>query len=288
MFQDCTEKAGELNRNGSHYFLKNPPELFPASKSTGRVPQPSKALRDGEYGPYPQRPLPELPTERPSSLSRRSSVASATPSITSSLLQYIEEELLNPDEVEVGVAQLVHLAPSESSPSLVPDEEPKSMLPADCSFSDYDISPQSTNDSLSDGIFSLPPENYLPTTGSSLERGLALFSSPEHPAGTRPLESRQSLPATHPWERDVLQLEKVTLVESERESRSPSPAQKRAAKNALRRECSSQPDKPRGRSFFSGFRRKRMSGSPRKLAGMIRSRERPKPLAGTEGVGDWV
>ena len=209
IFQGCLPHRGmTTDHEEPHFFLKSPPELFPVSSSGPRVPQPSKALRDGYRESYLQRPLPELPTEAPPGLSRRSSVASSmsiTPSITPSLLRYVEEGSLDdPNEIEVGVAQLVRLPPSESTLSFIDEPNPLSgpnlaMSPDGYSISDYETSPRSTNDSSS--FSDLPtapshnntpttttalkkkhpfsPSRYLPMTGSAVERGLkALFTPP--------------------------------------------------------------------------------------------------------------
>ncbi len=284
------ELDADADREVPHHFLNSPPELFPTSSSTFRIPQPSKALRDGYREPYLQRPLPELPTAAPPGLSRRSSVASArsaTLSVTPSLLQYLDQDSLNPEEIEVGIAQLIHLPPSESTLSLLSDEDPQSMPPAEYSFSDYENSPQSPNDSFSVNNEMLSPSRYLPTTGSGLEHGLTLFTSPKNPESG----SRRSLPSAFYSEQDLALLESITLTESEWMSRSPSPTRTREANKAARRNSSSSPGKMGGSSFFKGLRMRRLSGSPRRLKEMVLGREVSKGVdggeVGQEG-GNWI
>lgn len=270
VFKACSEELDDDDDlDASHYFLKSPPELFPTSSLTSRVPQPSKALRDGYRKSYLQRPLPELPVEAPPGLSRRSSIASARSvavSITPSLQQYVDEgSSLGPDEVEFGVAQLIRLPPSTSTLSLISDENQKHVALADRSFSDYDNSPQSTNDSCSNKALS--PSRYLPTTGSGLEHGLehglARFtSSPKQPVLPRSSGSRQSLPESFMYsEEDLELLQSITLTESEWMSRSPS----------LNEAASHETGKIGGKSLSPKLR-KSLSGSPRKLAEIVLGR----------------
>lgn len=288
------EPDADLSRNAPFYFLNSPPELFPTSSSRFRVPQPSKAMRDGHretylQRPLPERPLPELPTGPPPGLSRQSSVGStrsATPSITPSLLHDLGEDSLGPEDIEVGVAQLIHLPPSESSLSLVSNHEPQPMPAAEFSFSDYDNSPQSSNDSLSNSNKMLSPGRYLPTTGSGLEHGLALFNSPEHGVSG----SSRSLPSAFYSEQDLALLQNITLTGPEWVDCSPAPARTRKRDDAALRSSSSSPGKVGRRSFFSGFRRRRLSGSPRKLAEMVLGREMTTEQAGggVAGAGNTL
>lgn len=99
-------------QNASMYFLKSPPDLHPNLRAAHRVPQPSKAVRDGPVSPYLQRPLPDLPNdedmESPTRHSRHSSTTSKT-SITPSLLTYLEGDSFANERVEVGIARPVNL-----------------------------------------------------------------------------------------------------------------------------------------------------------------------------------
>ncbi|KAH6637025.1 hypothetical protein F5144DRAFT_486636 [Chaetomium tenue] len=269
-------EGDEREEETEFYFLKSPPERFPAVPSnSGRVPQPSKALRDASLESYLQRPLPELPVGAHGKRSRRSSAASvmsATLSITPSLQKYAEEGSLNPEEVEVGVAQLVQLPPSESTFSFVPDGEPN---PADSSVSDYEASPKSPGDFSSEE--KLSPGRYLPTTGSGLERGIALLTSPKWAMFSTGARSRQSLPSDMHSYRDLPQLETTTSSESEWAVANPSPGRASLAENFAPRESNPQTIKKTGRSILAGLRKKKISGSPGKLAAMVFGREGPKP-----------
>jgi hypothetical protein len=293
VFHDCREEpdAGDDgDENAEQYFLKSPPELFPVVSSSLRVPQPSKALRDAYLESYLQRPLPELPVEDPSRLSRRSSAASAisaTLSITPSLLQYVDEDSLNPDEIEVGVAQLVQLSRSQSTIGFIADEEPD---PADYSISDYETSPKSPGDSFSGN--KLSPSRYLPMTGSGLERGIASFPSPKQSMVSKGLMSRQSLPSDFHSQGNPSRFESTGSGESGQVGApSPSPARVKNAKIAARRESSPQTTKGSGRSLFAGLRKKKISGSPIKLAGIF-GHDVPKPGDGgnivQRAMGSWI
>jgi hypothetical protein len=243
-------------------------------------------LRDAYREAYLQRPLPELPVvEEPTRLSRRSSigsVASATPSITPSLRQYVGEGAFNPKEIEVGVARLVQLPPSESSLSATPDEDPNPTTGEEYSVSDYDTSPKSTGDSFTDE--KLSPRRYLPMTGSALERGIAFFSSPK---------LSKSSEGSNSADQNVRPLEERSRSKAGWISRTPSPARRESVDDAARRDCSPQPDKGAGRSLFAGLlRKKSLSESPRNLAGIILGRNLSKPGYGENivqrGIGHWM
>ncbi|KAK3308744.1 uncharacterized protein B0T15DRAFT_117377 [Chaetomium strumarium] len=288
VFHDCKEDPDtgrDRDQSTPHYSLKSPPELFPTASSKFRIPQPSKMLRDGYRESYLQRPLPELPVvEEPGRLSRRSStgsVVSATPSITPSLRQYVEEGSLNPKEIEVGVARLVQLPPSESGLSVSPDAEPNPTTGEEYSVSDYDTSPKSTGDSFTDE--KLSPRRYLPMTGSALERGIAFFSSPKQPRSSQGSDSAAQ---------NVRPLEERSLSKAVWISRTPSPVRRESVYGSARRDCSPRPDREKGKSLFAGLRKRSLSGSPRNLAGIILGRNVSKPGYGENivqrGIGNWM
>ncbi|KAI6379784.1 hypothetical protein MCOR25_001915 [Pyricularia grisea] len=108
-----------------NYQLSIPPQLEPPTTASfsNRIPQPSKALRDSTACEFlMRRPLPELPlpdltddvdprTSRGSiATSRRSSVSSRAPSITPSLLPYIDGESFVSESFELGVAKGIELS----------------------------------------------------------------------------------------------------------------------------------------------------------------------------------
>lgn len=294
MFHDCKEDpddgGAEEEEDTGYYFLKSPPEIFPAVPSDATIPQPSKELRDADRESYLQRPLPELPVEASSRRSRRSSAASAlsaTLSITPSLQQYLDEGHLDPEEIEVGVAQLVQLPASESTLRVNHDDEP---TPADGSISDYETSPKSTDDSFLGE--KLSPSRYLPITGSGLERGIAFFTSPKRSISARASKSRQSLPGSfHPLQ-DPSRWENMTPSELDCVNGGPSPSPSKATDKAARRESSSQTDRGGDKSLFAGLRKGKLLGSPSKLAGIILGRD--IPALGDGGItlppakGNWV
>lgn len=183
--QSCVDSdAEDCPDQGDAYFLKSPPELPPPLPSTVNITQPSKAVRDGFRESYLQRPLPDIPLDRPIIRSRQvsaaSSVRSTTPSITPSLMSCVYDGSIDGDMVELGLARVVDLVPFKADDGCESEIDVDSHIQqlANSSFSDYDISPPSTSDSNSDRILS--PRSYLPTTGSSFEFDLAQFSSP-HP-----------------------------------------------------------------------------------------------------------
>ncbi len=275
MFRDCEE---DPDCSTTHYFLKSPPELFPAMSSSAGVPQPSKVQRDAYRESYLQRPLPELPVEESSRLSRRSSAASAmsaTLSIAPSLLHYADEASLNFEDIEVGIAQVVQVPLSESGPSITEGEEPD---PADCSISDYETSPKSTGDSFLGE--NLSPGRYLPTTGSGLERGIALFASPKSSMFSRTSGFRQSLPSKFNTEP---KLERLKRSVSNVSNRSPLLSRTRGTSDKAMGDLVPQKARGGGRHLFAGLRNKSI-GSPRKLVGMALGLDVPK----TEGTGNVV
>ncbi len=169
------------------------PALTPASARTGRVPEPSKAVRDGFPQSYLQRPLPELP--RPGILKREASArrtgharnhsTASTVSITPSLWPYAEDPSTGNDTVELGIAKQVEVRRLHTPPrkSVVgnkrriesPDSTTMTNYLADSSVSEYDVSHLPSEDSRESLLPS--PGNYMATTGSLLERHLSNDSS---------------------------------------------------------------------------------------------------------------
>ncbi|KXX75705.1 hypothetical protein MMYC01_206611 [Madurella mycetomatis] len=288
VFLDCEEEPdseGRAQPDTTHNFLRSPPELFPTATINPTVPQPSKALRDGHLEPQLQRPLPKLPREEVDGISRRSSMASAvsaTLSITPSLLQHLGE---GPEEIEVGVAQLVQIPQSQSSFSIILDDETKSGMPADYSISDHETSPPSTNDSLPDDMLS--PGRYLPAAGSGHQRGLAFLTLPKRQTSPKVLDYTQALQNGLHFEDDLARAGAIPLNEPEWSSRSLSPARTRAAKAAARRAINSRSDRLGGASLLSGLRKTKLSASPRKIAAMVTGRGQWKPAI-VRTVESWI
>lgn len=103
------------SRRNSCYVLRTPPRLRPRSATSHNMPQPSKFLRDGltlgSPDSYlsrvlPDLPPPELPTDGPNDAyvtrSRKSSTASAAPSVAPSLLSYVKNTSYMEETVEYG------------------------------------------------------------------------------------------------------------------------------------------------------------------------------------------
>lgn len=119
--------GGRKPRRNSSYILRTPPQLRPRSATSHNLPQPSKSFRDGVattgssqgpgsinlQRPLPDRPLPELPALAPDDdtswlgPSRKSSNASATPSVAPSLMSYVKNESYLNETVEYGQARAV-------------------------------------------------------------------------------------------------------------------------------------------------------------------------------------
>ncbi|KAH6626274.1 hypothetical protein B0J18DRAFT_455545 [Chaetomium sp. MPI-SDFR-AT-0129] len=199
VFHDCKEKPDENenreDEDTNNYSLKSPPELFTATLPNVAIPQPSKAARDGQMEPYSRRPLPELPGDDPIQLSRRSSassVRSRAVSIAASLREWVEGESFNPEETELGVAQIVQIP--RTSPVIARvhgNDKPEAV---ESSESDYETSPiGSPDDTLR--VRRISPRRYLPMTGSGLERGMALLASPKQAAS---LDKGEEGKALHP------------------------------------------------------------------------------------------
>ncbi|KAK4203913.1 hypothetical protein QBC40DRAFT_314502 [Triangularia verruculosa] len=317
VFEDSEEMEPKnvLRRKPSVYVLNTPPERFQVSTSKAVLPQPSKALRDCYRESYLQRPLPELPIHQPPGRpSRRSSAASAVsavsgaPSITPSLCQHIDDDSFDLDNTEFGMATVAKRVRSpESVRQLVTPEaedEPNVGNGEEYSISNYEMSPLSTNGSISDS--KLSPGGYLPMTGSNFDNGLAAFTPPhghQHAYPVRQYARPPSMSFFHPQQEHqnidqlITQQETLTLTEAQWMSRSPSPPQTHEDRHVDgRRAWSPRPAEKNGsRGLFAGLKKKKFSASPRKLAQMVRRREvsANKGDTASEGsmegrVGNWI
>jgi hypothetical protein len=108
-----------------NHFYPTRTESLPKGKST--LAMVDKSISPGgSYPRYTQRPLPDIPVRNSSlrhsrsSHSRKSSSTSNTPSITPSLLPYIERDTISP-EPEFGVASAITVT-RHSSPILEDDD----------------------------------------------------------------------------------------------------------------------------------------------------------------------
>ncbi|KAK3945137.1 hypothetical protein QBC46DRAFT_303903 [Diplogelasinospora grovesii] len=210
--------------------LQTPPELFSMpSTATLKMPQPSKVIRDKFTESYLHRPLPELPKDElePSFALRRTSEASAlsgVPSVTPSLVPYINQECIEDDEVEIGMAQPLHMARIDSA-SRIMLEETGIEDPAEHSFSDYNMSLPSTNDSAPLRPKTVSPSKYRPTTGSSFEYHLDQLTPTRDSTSSR--SNRENI-MCYGYESDMGQISvaKPRLTESEWMRRTPSPVKR--------------------------------------------------------------
>lgn len=179
-FGDDKRSTGPVNLEASDApsteadnTTKGYPKLSPRFLSDGVVPEPCKLPREGAMENILQRPLPELPTTRPRQAST-ASLRSNCPSLTPSLMQYVDGDEFDKEEIELDTAQPV-LIPSESMQALELEHGNESKL-SNVSLSDYADSHYSPEASPSPERPS--PESYLPTTGSVLERHFDEFEIP--------------------------------------------------------------------------------------------------------------
>ncbi|KAI2602417.1 hypothetical protein GGR54DRAFT_645042 [Hypoxylon sp. NC1633] len=154
------------------YHLKSPPNVSVAPVTNVTREGMKRAQRTAVAAEIMQRPLPELPKIH-SRQGSRESAKSTCPSLTPSLRQYVESEEFESEEIRLSTAQPL-LIPSESMQALELSEL-STHGQEDNSFSDYAASPTSSATSQSPAL--PPPEGYVPTTGSALERQLDQFDS---------------------------------------------------------------------------------------------------------------
>lgn len=169
------EKTTEASDGGSCeslYVLKSPPEWLPVAPASHHGPHLNETSRDVmESNHFLQRPLPDLPVRYSSSATSR------PPSITPSLQLYADDESFESTNAELGVADLQVFKRSESKGLIIEGGKVlNEMNGDDDSGSDYEVSLAYTNESHSSQLLS--PGNYIPTTGSTLDRHIAQFNSP--------------------------------------------------------------------------------------------------------------
>ncbi|KAJ4389317.1 hypothetical protein N0V93_006783 [Gnomoniopsis smithogilvyi] len=205
-----TAPHGEIRpRRNSCYILRTPPQLRPRSATSHYLPQPSKTLRDALPSgfpdsylarPLPDRPLPEIPTDGPSPndsyvpRSRKSSTASAAPSVAPSLLSYVKNESYLEETVEYG--QGLEIPINKNHPGVPVNENAMSRSTSgticarisnpldDTSLTDdsvpsFEGSPSATEDSKKNDSTLISPGNYTPITSSSLENHMCSPSDDE-------------------------------------------------------------------------------------------------------------
>lgn len=206
VFDDSISSAAQITsaygiarpRRNSSYILRTPPQLRPRSATSYNVPQPSKNLRDTlppgfpeSYlsRPLPDRPRPEIFTDGTNDAcvprSRKSSTASAAPSVAPSLRSYVNNESYLEETVEYGQGLEIPIRKDHPGVALdvettmstlvsgsvcidasVPAEIPGVM---DTSTSEFEGSPLITEDTKDNSPTLLSPGNYMATTGSTLE-----------------------------------------------------------------------------------------------------------------------
>lgn len=206
VFDDSTSSVAQLTpvsgkcrpRRNSCYILRTPPQLRPRSATSHNLPQPSKSLRDaltlGFADSYlsralPELPPPELPTDGPNDTyvprSRKSSSASAAPSVAPSLLSYVKNTSYMEETVEYG--QGLEIPINRDHPGVPVNEDSattRSVIDSICgdlkdpvdmpSVIDTTMSNQGASllineDSKNDDPTMASPGNYMASTGTTLK-----------------------------------------------------------------------------------------------------------------------
>lgn len=173
---ECIEKP----RRNSVFVLKTPPQLRPRSASFHNLPQPSKTLRDGATSgvpdsylqrPLPDRPLPDLPICRPDDSglirSRKASTASAVPSVTPSLLNYVKDDSYMDESVEFGQAQKIDIR--KRCPGVSHGQNRGSSHSNDTSIPEHTKTSLMRRNSKKGRSTLFSPGNYTPSTERMLE-----------------------------------------------------------------------------------------------------------------------
>lgn len=218
--RDETEHAEACTQGG--YFLKSPPD-FPSSSSRNAISTASGKAHDTDLpGVVQQRPLPDIPNAQPRPASA-SSLRSNCPSLTPSLRQYVESDDFENEEIRLSTAQPM-LISSESMQAL---ELVDTGAEEGMSFSDYASSPNSTQASDSPKLPS--PAEYIPTTGSVLERHLNQYESPTARSSSPQTQKAASRRSGGPWNSDPIESRTsvLKLTEAEWLRQTPSPLQQK-------------------------------------------------------------
>lgn len=260
------------------------PPRSPTRRASIAVADTEEARRGETVAEMLQRPLPELP-RTVSRQASRESVRSSCPSLTPSLKQYVKSEEFENDEIRLGTAQPISIR-SESIQKLeLSDESTNDQY--DISFSDYTASVDSEETSHSPVL--PPPEGYVPTTGSVLERQFSQFDSPiAHLSldGKAKLTGSLSEGALTNG-RDVSGAGTFRLSEAEWLGRSPSPLRREGS--LISRLWSPRPRKRAGRSSSMGelLAREGEVGSTESGTN-ARGSARRDSESGSVPIGNWI
>ncbi|RYP62953.1 hypothetical protein DL770_009494 [Monosporascus sp. CRB-9-2] len=222
----ATSEASDLQGMEGDYALKSPPKLSPLAPSNRPIPEPCKLPRAGITDDILQRPLPEIPTGR----SRQSSTSSNCPSLTPSLMQYVESADFQKEDIRLSTAEPAVLIPSGSTQTLELETGNDSRGSGDF-LSDYAASPDCIVASRSPELPS--PDGYLPTTSSVLEDHLDEFESPI--AQSSPARGRLKMPSFGPESmlvegEDGPRISTLKLTEAEWLMHSPSPLRRKSGR----------------------------------------------------------
>lgn len=299
------------SRRNSSYTLRTPPLLRPRPATSQHLPQPSKGLRDAVPPGFPEsymsRPLPDLPVDGPNDAyvprPRKSSTASATPSIAPSLLSYVQNESYSEETVEYGQGLAIPIA--KDHPGVPLNEEQvlsgsvytsahahpsilmEKLSVADSSMSDCEGSPLTTDDSKEYDPTLLSPHNYIATADIALEEHQGHLVNKQatqgrgsgSPVGTK--SPRKKRGDTVDLANDFARFPHLQLSESEWIRRSPSPQQ------VPRRILS-----PRLGRLWTTLRRSKSRSPLRNMRSEAASRNHSTPqLPGCEAKersGNWI
>ncbi|RYP04438.1 hypothetical protein DL764_004449 [Monosporascus ibericus] len=224
-----TSEASNLQGMEGDYVLKSPPKLSPLAPSNRPIPEPCKLPTEGITNDILQRPLPEIPTGR-SRQSSTSSLRSDCPSLTPSLMQYVESADFQKEDIRLSTAEPAVLIPSGSMQTLELENSNDSRGSGD-SLSDYAASPDCTVALCSP---ELPwPDGYFPANGSVLEDHLDDFESPI--AQSSPAGGRLGTPSFGPESTlveggDNPRISTLRLTEAEWLKHSPSPLRRKSGR----------------------------------------------------------
>ncbi|RYP47077.1 hypothetical protein DL768_006804 [Monosporascus sp. mg162] len=225
----ATSEASDLQGMDGNHVRKSPPKLSPLAPSNRPIPEPCKFSREGITNDILQRPLPEIPTGC-SRQSSTSSLRSNCPSLTPSLMQYVESADFQKEDIRLSTAEPAVLIPSGSMQTLELENGDDSRGSGD-SLSDYAYSPDCTVASRSPELPS--PNGYLPTTGSVLEDDLDEFESPI--AQSSPARGTLRMPSFGPEsalveDEDHPRISTLMVTEAEWLRHSPSPLRRKSGR----------------------------------------------------------
>ena len=221
--------------------LVQPLKLPTGTPSTGPVPEPYKSVGTQIVNDILQRPLPNLPMTR-SRQSSTSSVRSNCPSLTPSVMQYVDGDDFDQEEIELHTARPVVISPTSMQAQAQEPGNENDSRGSIFSISDYANSPDSTMASRAEDCPS--PDDYLPTTGSILERHLEEPESPIAHSSPKRIKAKIRVftqEDAHSEDEDPAEIGTMELTEAKWLRHVPSPLRRKTGR--VQRLWSPRPDK---------------------------------------------